>query len=220
MPYTAVFWDNDGVLVDSERLYFRSTQQVLQSVGVDLSLERYRGLYLKESRGAWHLAVEKGVPAAAIEGLREERNRIYAQLLRAENLAIDGAAQTLEALAGRILMGVVTSSHRDHFEIIHARTGFCRFFDFVITGDDVKETKPSPEPYLRALQKSGLEPEDCVVIEDSARGLIAAKEAGLACWIIPTELTRRSEFRQADKVLSSLADVVPLLVPNPDGAGI
>jgi HAD superfamily hydrolase (TIGR01509 family) len=218
MPYSAVFWDNDGVLVDSERLYFQATQQVLQAVGVDLSLERYRGLYLKESRGAWHLAVEKGVPAADVERLREKRNRIYAQLLRVENLAIDGAAQTLAALAGRVLMGVVTSSHRNHFEIIHARTRFSRFFDFVITGDDVNETKPSPEPYLRALEKSGREPGDCVVIEDSARGLTAAKEAGLACWIIPTELTGLSEFREADKVLGSLADVVPLLVPSLDGA--
>ena len=214
MSYTAVFWDNDGVLVDSERLYFQATQQVLQSVGVDLSLERYRGLYLKDSRGAWHLAVEKGVPVADVERLREKRDRIYAQLLRVEDLAIDGAAQTLAALAGRALMGVVTSSHRDHFEIIHARTGFSRFFDFVITGDDVKETKPSPEPYRRALEKSGREPGDCVVIEDSARGLIAAKEAGLTCWIIPTALTRHSEFQQADRVLGSLTEVVPLLVPT------
>jgi HAD superfamily hydrolase (TIGR01509 family) len=218
MPYSAVFWDNDGVLVDSERLYFQATQQVLQSVGVELNLERYQGLYLKESRGAWHLAVEKGVAATDVEGLRAKRNRIYAELLRVENLAIDGAAQTLAALRGRVLMGVVTSSHRDHFEIIHARTGFSRFFDFVITGDDVNETKPSPEPYLRALEKSGREPGDCVVIEDSARGLIAAKEAGLACWIIPTELTRLSEFRQADRVLGSLAEVVPLLLLTPDDA--
>ncbi len=219
MSYTAVFWDNDGVLVDSERLYFQATRQVLQSVGVELSLERYRGLYLRESRGAWHLAVEKGIPAEDVEGLREERNRIYAQLLRTEDLAIDGAAKTLEALAGRLLIGVVTSSKREHFEIIHARTGFCRFFDFVITGDDVKETKPSPEPYLRALEKSGREPGVCVVIEDSARGLLAAKEAGLACWIIPSELTRDSDFRQADRVLSSLADALPLLGPTLDGTG-
>ncbi len=219
MSYSAVFWDNDGVLVDSERLYFQATQQVLRSVGVDLSLERYRRLYLKKSRGAWHLAVEKGVPATDVERLRAKRNRIYAELLRVENLAIDGAAQTLEALAGRVLLGVVTSSHRDHFEIIHARTGFSRFFDFVITGDDVKETKPSPEPYLRALEKSGRKPGDCVVIEDSMRGLIAAKEAGLACWIIPTELTKYSEFRQADRVLGSLAEVVPLLVPNQPNDG-
>jgi len=215
MTYSAVFWDNDGVLVDSERLYFQATQQVLRSVGVNLSLERYRGLYLKESRGAWHLAVKKGVAAVDVEKLRAKRNRIYAELLRVENLAIDGAAQTLAALNGRVLMGVVTSSHRDHFEIIHARTGFCRFFDFVITCDDVNETKPSPEPYLRALEKSGRGPGDCVVVEDSARGLIAAKEAGLACWIIPTELTRQSEFHQADRVLGSLADVLPLLLPSP-----
>jgi HAD superfamily hydrolase (TIGR01509 family) len=214
MTYSAVFWDNDGVLVDSERFYFQATQQVLRSVGVDLSLERYRGLYLKESRGAWHLAVEKGVPEADVEKLRAKRNQTYAELLRVENLAIDGAEQTLAALKGRVLMGVVTSSHRDHFEIIHTRTGFCRFFDFVITCEDVNQTKPSPEPYLRALEKSGREPRDCVVIEDSARGLIAAKEAGLACWVIPTELTGQSAFHQADRVLASLAEVVPLLLPS------
>ena len=66
----AIFWDNDGVLVDTERLYYKATREVLAQVGVLLDEVVYAQLFLKESRGAWHLAAEKGVPITIIEGLR------------------------------------------------------------------------------------------------------------------------------------------------------
>ncbi len=108
-------------------------------------------------------------------------------------------------------MGVVTSSRRDHFDLIHARSGLRRFFDFVVTGDDVAHTKPNPEPYLKALEVSGRKAGECVAIEDSERGLAAAKAAGLECWVVPHALTRNGDFRSADRVLASLAEVVALL---------
>jgi beta-phosphoglucomutase-like phosphatase (HAD superfamily) len=114
-------------------------------------------------------------------------------------------------------MGVVTSSRRDHFDLIHARTGFNRFFDVVVSCDDVQRTKPDPEPYLRALALTGRDPRECVAIEDSERGLAAAKAAGLECWVIPTELSRNGDFGPADKVLGGIADIPGLLLTS-DGS--
>jgi HAD superfamily hydrolase (TIGR01509 family) len=151
------------------------------------------------------------VPEADITALRAARNRIYAELLRTEPLEVSGAREVLEALHGRVAMGVVTSSRREHFELIHTRTGFGRFFDFVVTGDDLDAAKPDPEPYRRALALSGLRPEECLAIEDSARGLAAAKAAGIACWVIPNALTRGSDFRAADRLLASISEVPRLL---------
>jgi HAD superfamily hydrolase (TIGR01509 family) len=211
MPITTIFWDNDGVLVDTETLYYQATRRVLQGPGVELDPEQFRELFLKRSGGAWHLAVARGVPETAVDGLRAERNRLYAELLRTEPVLVPGAAQVLGNLYGRLPMGVVTSSRRDHFELIHARTGFSRYFDFVVTGEDVRETKPSPEPYLRALALTGRSPEECLAVEDSERGLSSAKAAGLTCWVLPTALTRTGDFRTADRVLKSLDEVAKLL---------
>ena len=116
--------------------------------------------------------------------------------------------QVLKLLAGSVRMCVVTSLWRKHFEAIHSRTGFDKYFEFVITGEDVTETKPDPEPYVMALRRAGCEASECVVIEDSERGLMAAKAAGLECWVIPADLTRHGNFSQADKILGSISEVV------------
>ena len=69
----AIFWDNDGVLVDTERLYFLATQRLLATVGVTLTKEQYIEFFLVQGKGAWHLAAQQGIPASAIEQLRHER---------------------------------------------------------------------------------------------------------------------------------------------------
>jgi HAD superfamily hydrolase (TIGR01509 family) len=214
MQKKALLWDNDGVLVNTEILYFQATKQVFRTLGVELTEERYHKFFLKESSGTLHLAMENGLPPEITDGLRTERDRIYTQMLQTENLTRLGVEQVLTSLQKKVLMGVVTSSHADNFKIIHDRTGFCRFFDFVITGDDVNETKPSPEPYLMAVQRAGCTPQECVAIEDSERGLLSAKAAGIECWVIPTELTRYGDFSMADKVLTSVADVARFIHPD------
>lgn len=209
MNKTAILWDNDGVLVDTEVLYYEANRQVLAGLGVALTVAMFRELYLKDTVGAWHLA--RGLSAEEIEVKRLERNRVYSDLLRTRSFAVPGAAEVLQALSGRVAMTVVTSSRRDHFDLIHARTGFGRFFDLVVSCDDVQRTKPDPEPYLRALALTGRDPGECVAIEDSERGLAAAKAAGLECWVIPTELSREGDFGTADRVLRDIAQVPGLL---------
>jgi HAD superfamily hydrolase (TIGR01509 family) len=208
MRKTAIFWDNDGVLVDTEVLYYEANRQVLAGLGIELTVEQFRELYMKETIGGWHLA---DLSPAAMEEKRSERNRVYSELLRTRAFAVPGAAEVLEALSGRLATGVVTSSRRDHFDLIHARTGFGRFFEFVVSCDDVRNTKPDPEPYLRALELSGRSPAECVAVEDSERGLAAAKAAGLECWVIPTGLTRDGDFRAADRVIGNLLEIPGLL---------
>src|SRR5262245_1284254 len=117
----AIFWDNDGVLVDTERLYFLATQQVLATLGIPLTRAQYIELFLVQGRGAWHMAAERGISDNVIVQLRHERNNLYRKLLTQESLLITGVCQVLEALHGNYVMGVVTSSDPDHFAVIHQR---------------------------------------------------------------------------------------------------
>ena len=204
----AIFWDNDGVLVDTERLYFLATQRVLATVGVTLTKEQYIEFFLVQGKGAWHLAAQQGISASAIEQLRHERNMLYGKLLSEEHFLMDGVRDVLEALHKKYVMGIVTSSDPDHFEIIHRTTGLLPYFQFALTSGDYKNSKPHPEPYLKALERSGCRKEECLVIEDSERGLIAAKEAGLRCIVVPGELTRGQKFHGAYKVLESLRELL------------
>jgi len=203
----AIFWDNDGVLVDTERLYYIATQRALAGVGVVLTKEQYIELLLVQGRPPWYLAGEKGITPDEIEKLRDKRNDLYSALLEQEDIIIDGAGEVLEELGKRYLMGIVTSSRPDHFGIIHRRTGFLKYFQFAITLGDYSHSKPHPEPYLKAIERSGFSAEECLVIEDSERGLTAAREAGIRCIVIPNEFTRSSNFDGAYKVIKELEEL-------------
>jgi HAD superfamily hydrolase (TIGR01509 family) len=203
----ALLWDNDGVLVDTEELYFRATRQILDSVGIPLTEEQYIELFLVQGRGAWHLAQEQGASPKEVERLRDERNALYARWLAEAPRPISGISEVLGALHRRYIMGVVTSSRRDHFDLIHRSTDLLKYFDFVLTADDFTRVKPDPEPYLRAVERSGVGPESCVAIEDSERGLESAARAGIHCLIVPTRLTRGCTFAGALRVLGSVKDV-------------
>jgi HAD superfamily hydrolase (TIGR01509 family) len=199
-----VLWDNDGVLVDTEGLYFRASQIVLATVGIRLTPEQFIDISLRQGQSTFKLAAEQGIPAETITFLRAERDRLYVGFLQTEPCLIDGVEETLRSLHGRVRMGVVTSTRRQHFEIAHARTGLGKYLDFVVTLEDYRHSKPSPEPYMTAISRYGLQPDQCIVVEDSERGLAAATAAGLECMIVRTEWSKDGDFRKASKVLDNV----------------
>ena len=203
--FDAILFDNDGVLVDTEGLYFQATREVLAGVGVALGDADYVELFLRQGVGAWHLAAARGHPPASIEAMRAARDHRYLQLLDVAEVLIPGVADLVTALARRYRLAIVSSSEAEPFARIHARTGLLGHFELVLTRSDYLNAKPAPEPYQRAVERMGLAPERCLVIEDSERGLIAAKAAGLTCWIVPSGLTSDGHFDAADEIFANLA---------------
>lgn len=211
MP-SAILFDNDGVLVDTETLYFRATRDVLATVGVELDETAYIELFLRQGIGAFHLAEAHGVPAEGIRALRDDRNRRYQEMIVHEEILIAGVNDVVRRLAERFRLAIVTSAEPEPFAASHARTGLIPFFEVVITRADTVRAKPDPDPYLLALERLRLPASECLVIEDSERGLRAAKAAGLACWAIPSGLTRGGDFSAADAVLPDLDAAAALLL--------
>ena len=158
----AIFWDNDGVLVDTEKLYFQATRELLARTGVTLTESLFKRISLTEGRSAFALAAEKGVSPEAIDRLHEERNRRYTELLEGGVRIMEGVEETLGELRGKVLHGIVTSSRREHFETMHRETGLLPHFDFILTREDFTLSKPDPEPYFTAMARCGLPPEGCL----------------------------------------------------------
>lgn len=204
----AILWDNDGILVDTEKYYYEATKEILSRYNVNLTKELYIENLLIKSQGAWHLIQDKALSESDIKMIRDERNSIYCSLIeKADVLLLDGVAETLQRLSGNYKMAVVTSSRKAHFNLIHSKTNILKFFDFTLTREDYNESKPNPEPYLLAVKKMGVDKKECIVIEDSERGLIAAHAAGLDCWVIPNELTKGLNFSLASRVLNSISEI-------------
>jgi HAD superfamily hydrolase (TIGR01509 family) len=208
---TALLWDNDGILVDTEGLYFQATREVLASVGVEIDEALYLQLFLQAGSGAFHLARERGISEEHVATLRTTRDARYAQLLQTGSLLYDGAAEAVASLAPLYRMAIVTSSQHAHFEIIHRSTQLLQHFEFALTHRDYARTKPHPDPYLAALERLALPAEACLVIEDSERGLRAARAAGIRCWVVPSRLARHGSFADAERVFESLGALAAAL---------
>jgi HAD superfamily hydrolase (TIGR01509 family) len=208
MKLRAILWDNDGVLVDTERLFYEANRDLFLPLGLALSEQHFFDWYLADNCGAWHL-IEPRLSQEQIEEWRNDRNRRYAARLASEHIpAIEGVAEVLASLSPRLRMGVVTSANREHFEIIHDRLALMPHFEFVLTHESYASSKPSPEPYLLGLERLQLNAADCLVVEDSPRGLQAATAAGIRCIILRNALTRGHDFPGAYRVVDTMPQLL------------
>lgn len=213
-----LFWDNDGVLVDTEHLYLEASREALATRGIALTDDDYVELFLRRNRGLLHYADAHGWTVDETAALRARRNARYGDLLRTHAVVLPGVVDTLDMLHGRVRMAIVTSSRREHFDIIHAASGLLRYFDFVLADGDYSASKPDPAPYLAALARTGADPSSCLVVEDSERGLASARAAGLACVIVPSRLTRGGSFDGAWRVVDDVRAVSGLVEGHPPAA--
>tara|TARA_Y100000310_G_scaffold131979_1_gene131087 strand:+ start:3780 stop:4421 length:642 start_codon:yes stop_codon:yes gene_type:complete len=205
-----ILWDNDGILVDTEQLYFDATKEILKELNIDLTKELYIEYSLKKGLSMFDLAVN--LSNSQKEEFRKKRDKLYEEYLATKEITVKGVKELLEKLQGKIKMGVVTSSRKVHFDIIHKRTDFLKYFDFVLVREDYENSKPWPDPYLKGVELSGHDVNECVAIEDSERGLVSANAAGVDCVVIPGLLTEGSDFSKSLKVLKSLEELEGFLM--------
>jgi HAD superfamily hydrolase (TIGR01509 family) len=193
----AVLWDNDGVLVDTEMLFFETTRAALARLGLELTQEIWARHYLGDGKKTREVAALLGADTSRIDAVLEERDQDYRQRLRQAPSLRPKVRETLRQISGRVRMAMVTGCPRDLLQLMHASTGLLGFFDVIITGDECSNAKPHPELYMAGLKALDVKPEHCLAVEDSGRGLAAARAAGIPCIVVPTELTRTLDFEGA-----------------------
>ena len=203
----AVFFDNDGVLVDTEHLYFAANQQIFVEIGHELTREVFIDLSLRQGRSVFDALRPHGFDDDAIAGLRSRRDEVYQRSVAAGVEIYEGVHETVAELGARYPLAIVTSAHRDDFELAHRESELLHHFEFVLASGEYARHKPHPDPYLEAATRLGVAPERCVVIEDSVRGMQAAVAAGMLCLAIPHELTAGGDFSPATAVLSDIREV-------------
>lgn len=175
----AILWDNDGVLVDTERWFFEANRLELAAIGVTATSAQFEEINLRHGVSLLSLS---GLGGEDLRALYARRDARYSELLRTEQLAIPGMLALLERMKEHCFTtGIVTASHRAHFDIIHGRSGMLEHVDFAVVREDYRRAKPYPDGYLAGVERAGLAARDCLAVEDSPRGITAARAAGLAC---------------------------------------
>jgi HAD superfamily hydrolase (TIGR01509 family) len=204
----AVLFDNDGVLVDTETLFFEVTRQAFGRMGLELTRETWAARYLGEGHPSKEIALSLGGDPERVAVVLEERNRQYRGVLEQPPPIRPKVEETLARLHGRVKLAIVTGSDRRQFNLMHATSNLLSFFDLIITSDDCSYLKPHPGLYSTAITHLGVRAENCIAVEDSPRGLAAARAAGIPCVAVPTELTGMLDFPGALAVEGEVSAVL------------
>jgi HAD superfamily hydrolase (TIGR01509 family) len=187
----AVLWDMDGTLIDSERLWEISLQQVADELGGAIGPQARLDLVGADiDTSILVLLAEVGLPVSSSLVARTHERLVArtATLLAAGVDWLPGALEALHAVrASGVPTALVTNTGRQLAELALDRIGR-EFFDVTVCGDEVPAGKPAPDPYLRAAELLGVRVSGCVAIEDSPNGALSAERAGAAVIVVPGQV--------------------------------
>ncbi len=210
MAFSAVLFDFDGVLVDTEWAIYQSWRRVFGDHGHDLPLEIYTrciGSDFTTWSAKSHLEELTGL-AFDWHDLDARRQEEIMKDLTGER-PMPGAVSLLETLAAcGIPAAVVSSSSHRWVDGWLEKLALASRFRTVVCRGDAPRIKPAPDLFLEAAKRLDLPPDACLVIEDSLNGLQAAKAAGMVVWAVPNRVTGCLDFSPADRVFRSLAECV------------
>ena len=183
---SCILFDMDGVLVDTERLHFRLWREILSPHGVDLDLTHYQLAVGSNRESLFRVVSESyGVDLSADKAeMEQDFSRKKAEYFRTEGVPrIPGVTETVRQLHRRgYRMAVASSSpERDIIKCV-GMLGLTDCFDSFCSGRNAAHPKPAPDVFLMAVSALDVRAEECLVIEDSRNGVLAARAAHIPCW--------------------------------------
>jgi beta-phosphoglucomutase len=207
----ALIFDMDGVLVDSMPFHAAAWKKAFFDLGMEIQDEDIYAIEGSNPRNGLHILIQKSRKKSdsydfemITEIYRQEFKRIF------ELKAFEGMKECLELLKKRFMLSVVSGSDRYIVYSIIDQL-FPGIFDTVITGDDVKNSKPCPDPFLKAVEFLKVRREECIIVENAILGVEAAKKAGIYCIGIPTYL-EPAQLDRADLVIGDHKKLIEYLL--------
>jgi beta-phosphoglucomutase len=214
-----VVFDFDGVIADSEPAHFEMFRKILGREGIDLDWQEYCEKYIgyTDLECFEHILADRRQSASPdkIRQLAQGKSVEFRRYIEQNSVLFPGVKPLIEQLSrNQVRQSICSGALRSEIQFILRQTGIDSFFPILVAAEDVRHGKPHPEGYLLALQranenldgKNPIEPENCVVIEDSSWGIRAAKGAKMACLAVETSCSA-IELRAADLVVRDLTCV-------------
>lgn len=215
----AIIFDFDGVVADNEPIHFAMFRQVLAEIGLPLTEAEYYAKYLGcDDKGCFAAVLtEHGRPVtqATVQDLVARKAQAYLAYIRNHLVIFPGVTEFVREAAARYPLAIASGALRHEIEFILEQAGLRKEFAHITSAEDVRHGKPDPEGYrhalaalnaLRPAQEPAIQPDDCLVIEDSLPGIEAAHAAGMKVLAVANTHDAK-ELQEAEVVTSSLADV-------------
>jgi len=208
----AIIFDMDGVLVDTEPLHYIAWRKTLKKYRYKLTKKEFIMDFVGVGKEICSDNMSKKLKIPKNEILKE-RNRMYRGLMKNAKEK-KGAIKLVMRLRKNFKVCVATSSKKDEALFVLRNVKLSGLFKKIVTGSNVKRLKPYPDIYLFAAKKIKVKSRECIAIEDTEVGILAAKRAGMKCIAVPHEFSRKQDFSLADKVIKSLSLIDDKLIQS------
>jgi len=199
----AVLWDLDGTLVDSEEYHWRAWRETMAAEGVAITREQFLATFGQRNDSIVPQWLGAEAATERVERIGEAKEACYRRLVREGGLAPSAGAEEWVKRLQREgwLQAIASSGPRRNVEVVLEALGLTAYFRAVVSAEDVHHGKPDPEVFLVAASRLGVPPYGCIVVEDAAAGIEAARRAGMRS----IGLVRAGAMLAADLVAPSLA---------------
>ncbi|HIG98360.1 TPA: HAD family phosphatase [Candidatus Woesearchaeota archaeon] len=206
---TAVIFDHDGVIADTEPLHFRADNAILARYGASISAEANDGMVGMSTRKSWEIMRELFRLPQTAEWLAGEKTSEAVKIIRQEGIKPNEGLLPLLGMFRKagFVMAIASGQYRRVVDAVISTLGISEYFSSIVTVEDVSLGKPNPEPFLAAAGKLGIPPVQCIAIEDSSAGVASAKAAGMKCIALKTPSTASHDFSMADKIVNGLKEL-------------
>jgi len=203
-----VVFDMDGVLVDTEALHFAAITEALEKYGISPNNEdilKLAGTNYPKFIGKLVEIAGKKIDVNPI--VKEAWENYYS--FTGSVQALPGSEKLLDEVCRKLKIAVASGCPKKFILKILETAELLHFFnqEYIAGIDEVNNPKPAPDIYLLAVKRLGLNPNECVAIEDTSSGMTAAKDAGLYCIVVPTIFSNNQDFSRADLRVESLLDL-------------
>lgn len=205
-----ILFDMDGVLINTEPLHFKVWKKLGVKYGIDMDYDTYKACIGSTRNTLFQIIKDAyGVDLFDEPTVGETFAKIKADFIAEEGLPrIDGAEDTVRYLYDKgYKMAVASSSGQSYIENQMKEIGIYDCFQVLCSGEDVPNPKPAPDVFLKACKMLGAQPEECIVVEDSMNGSIAAKAAGMYCYGIANPDSGNQDLSNADVVIPTIKDL-------------
>lgn len=204
---SAVAFDMDGLLINTEELYFEVFEELMQRRGQHYTHQLRRSMMGLPSPQAFEVLIEQAKLKETADQLEEECDEIFSGVLPDRLAVMPGVIELLEHIERCGLPHcVATSSRRSFADDCLAAVGVLERFDFIVTAAEVERGKPHPDIYLEAARRMNVEPQCMLVLEDSQNGARAGVAATACTIAVPGDHSRDHDFTGVAGVASSLCD--------------
>jgi HAD superfamily hydrolase (TIGR01509 family) len=206
-----ILFDSDGVLAHTEELFFEINGKCFADIGIPYPRESFEHHTFLTDLGTTGFMKNLGCSDGQIKEFRNKRNKLWQAAITKTNVVDKAAEDVFTNLKGTYKIGIITNTNRENFNKTYHDSKIPVLADFVITREDYVNGKPAPDGYLSGLKMAGVSANQAIVVEDSPRGIVAAKAAGIITIAIPNPVIESLDISQADYQAASLSKLHNLL---------